>query len=46
MGIGAEVALQCIQEQLIDKIQVYAAPVLLGDGVRFFSWSRARGEVR
>jgi len=36
MVIGADVARQCIQEGLIDEIVVYLAPVLLGDGVRFF----------
>lgn len=46
MVIGAEVARQCIQEDLMDEIRVYLAPVLLGDGVRFFSWPGAREAVR
>jgi dihydrofolate reductase len=36
--IGAASARQCIQEGLIDQIRVYLAPLLLDDGVRFFSW--------
>jgi riboflavin biosynthesis pyrimidine reductase len=39
--IGADVARQCIQEGLIDEIMVHLAPVLLGDGVRFFNWPGA-----
>jgi dihydrofolate reductase len=34
--IGADVARQCIREGLIDEIVIHLAPVLLGDGVRFF----------
>ena len=34
--IGANVARQCIDEGLIDEIMVHLAPVLLGDGIRFF----------
>jgi dihydrofolate reductase len=37
MVIGADVARQCIEAQLIDNITVHLAPVLLGDGTRFFS---------
>ena len=44
--IGADVARQCIQESLIVEIQVHIAPVLLGDGVRFFSWPGATDAVR
>ncbi len=39
--IGADVARQCIQEGLINEIVVYLAPILLGDGVRFFNWPDA-----
>jgi dihydrofolate reductase len=46
MAIGADIARQCIQEGLIDEIRVHLAPVLLGDGVRFFSWPGAREAVR
>lgn len=35
--LGADVARQCIEEQLLDEILVFTAPVLLGDGVRLFS---------
>jgi riboflavin biosynthesis pyrimidine reductase len=41
MVIGADVARQGIQEGLIDEIRVRLAPVLLGDGVRFFNWPGA-----
>lgn len=46
MVIGADVARQCIQEALIDEIRVHLAPVLLGDGVRFFNWPGAPDAVR
>src|ERR1700693_1338738 len=46
MIIGADVARQCIQAGLIDEIRVHLAPVLLGDGVRFFSWPGAQHAVR
>ena len=46
MVIGADIARQCIQEGLIDEIRVYLAPVLLGDGVRFFNWPGAPHAVR
>ena len=46
MVIGAGVARQCIQEGLIDEIRVHLAPVLLGDGDRFFNWSGAPHAVR
>lgn len=36
MVIGADVARQCIEERLLDEIRIHHAPVLLGDGVRFF----------
>jgi dihydrofolate reductase len=33
--LGADVAGQCLQRELVDEILVYMLPVLLGDGVRF-----------
>jgi dihydrofolate reductase len=41
--LGADVAAQCLRRSLVDEIAVYIVPVLLGDGVRFFS---APGLVR
>ena len=35
--LGADVAGQCLRAGLVDEILVYVLPVLLGDGVRFFS---------
>ena len=35
--LGADVAGQCLQRGLVDEIQVYVLPVLLGDGTRFYS---------
>jgi dihydrofolate reductase len=46
MIIGADVARQCIQAGLIGEIRVHLAPVLLGDGVRFFSWPGTQHAVR
>jgi dihydrofolate reductase len=37
MVMGANIARQCIQAGLMDEIRVHPAPVLLGDGVRFFN---------
>jgi dihydrofolate reductase len=37
MVIGADVARQCLEAHLIDLITVHLAPVLLGDGTRFFN---------
>lgn len=34
--LGADVAGQCLQRGLVDEIQVYILPVLLGDGTRFY----------
>jgi dihydrofolate reductase len=34
--LGANVARQCLEARLLDEIIVHIAPVLLGDGVRFF----------
>ena len=35
--LGADVAAQCLRAGLVDEIMVFILPVLLGDGVRFFS---------
>jgi dihydrofolate reductase len=35
--IGADMARQCLRRGLVDEILVYVLPVLLGDGIRFFS---------
>jgi dihydrofolate reductase len=35
--LGADVAGQCLRRGLVDEILVYVLPVLLGDGIRFFS---------
>jgi dihydrofolate reductase len=35
--LGADVAAQCLRAGLVDEIMVFVVPVLLGDGVRFFS---------
>jgi dihydrofolate reductase len=35
--LGADVASQCLRAGLVDEIMVFVLPVLLGDGVRFFS---------
>ncbi len=35
--LGADVARQCLRRGLVDEILVYVLPVMLGDGVRFFS---------
>ena len=35
--LGADVAAQCLRAGLVDEIMVFVLPVLLGDGVRFFS---------
>jgi len=40
--LGADVASQCLQRGLVDEIQVYVLPVLLGDGVRFSAPGLAR----
>ena len=41
--LGANVARQCLEAGLLDEIIVHVAPVLLGDGVRFFE--RPGGET-
>jgi dihydrofolate reductase len=35
--LGADVAGQCLRRGLVDEILVFVLPVLLGDGIRFFS---------
>ncbi|HEX4090898.1 MAG TPA: dihydrofolate reductase family protein [Trebonia sp.] len=35
--LGADVAAQCLRRGLVDEIRVYLLPVLLGDGIRFYS---------
>ncbi len=35
--LGADVAGQCLRRGLVDEILVYLLPVLLGDGIRFYS---------
>ena len=34
--LGANVAKQCLEEELLDEIIIHVAPVLVGDGVRLF----------
>src|SRR3712207_3542193 len=36
--LGANVAQQCLEKWLLEEIVVHLAPVLLGDGVRFFGY--------
>jgi dihydrofolate reductase len=40
--LGADVAGQCLRRGLVDEIEVYILPVLLGDGTRFSSPGLAR----
>ena len=40
--LGANIAKQCVDEELLDEIIIHVAPVLVGDGVRLFE--RAGGE--
>jgi dihydrofolate reductase len=35
--LGADLAGQCLRLGLVDEVLVYVLPVLLGDGIRFFS---------
>ena len=35
--LGGDVAGQCLRRGLVDEILVYVLPVLLGDGIRFYS---------
>lgn len=37
--LGADVARQCIEAELIDDVLIHMVPVLLGDGTRLFSKS-------
>ncbi len=37
--LGADVARQCLERGLVDEIQVYVLPVLLGDGTPLYSSS-------
>ena len=41
--LGADVAAQCLRQGLVDEILVYVLPVLLGDGIRFYSSPVSRG---
>jgi dihydrofolate reductase len=34
--LGANIAKQCVDEELLDEIIIHVAPVLVGDGVRLF----------
>jgi len=40
--LGANIAKQCVDEELLDEIIIHVAPVLVGDGVRLFE--RAGGK--
>jgi dihydrofolate reductase len=40
--LGANIARQCLENQLLDEIIIHVAPVLVGGGVRLFE--RAGGE--
>jgi dihydrofolate reductase len=44
--IGADIARQCIEERLVDEIRAHVAPLLLGDGVRFFNWPGSPDAIR
>jgi len=35
--LGADVASQCLRRGLVDEVQVYVLPLLLGEGIRFYS---------
>jgi dihydrofolate reductase len=43
--LGADVASQCLQQGLVEEILVYVLPVLLGDGIRFWSPGLARTDL-
>lgn len=34
--LGADIARQCLEAELLDEVLIHVAPVLLGDGVRLF----------
>jgi dihydrofolate reductase len=40
--IGAKIASQCLDAGLVDEILVHLAPILLGEGVRFFGGPGSR----
>lgn len=35
--LGADVARQCIEAGLVDELLIHVVPILLGDGIHFFS---------
>lgn len=35
--LGGDVGRQCLRAGLVDEVLVYVAPVLLGDGIKFFA---------
>jgi dihydrofolate reductase len=35
--LGADIARQCLEAELLDEVLIHVVPVLLGDGVRLFS---------
>jgi len=37
--LGADIARQCLEAELLDEVLIHVAPVLLGDGVRLFQRS-------
>jgi dihydrofolate reductase len=41
---GADTARQCLEAGFVDEIILHVAPVLLGDGVRFYAGERVRLE--
>ncbi len=43
--LGADVASQCLQRELVDEILVYVLPVLLGDGIRLSSPRLSRTDL-
>ncbi|HCT78551.1 MAG TPA: deaminase [Micromonosporaceae bacterium] len=42
IGGGADIARQCLAENLVDEVQLHVVPVLLGDGVPLFDRSGAQ----
>jgi dihydrofolate reductase len=40
--LGADVAMQCIEAELLDEVLVFIAPVLLGDGVPLYRGTKVR----
>ena len=43
--LGADVARQCLQRELVDEILVYVLPLLLGNGIPFSSPSSTRTDL-